>query len=94
MARLIIPTETISVEMPRTTEIDPDYSEISMSFPTRDLEITIERRQGHRRSGSVLREYRANSFSRLDLKGSINGQTVNFRNLRCREVRDVIYQAE
>lgn len=87
-------SDIITVDMPRDTEIEEDYSEITMSFPQRNLELVIERQQSARRlSGSVLRGYRPNSFRRLDIEGLVAGERVRIRNLSCREVKDVIYQA-
>lgn len=87
-------TDVITIEMPRDTEIEPDFSEITMTFAQRNLELTIERQQSaHRLRGSVLRGYRPNSFKRLDLEGVVAGEQVRLKNLRCREVKDVIYQA-
>lgn len=80
------------VGMPRDTFID-DYSKaVEMSFLDRGLEISIERR---RISVGVNRgQYRPNTFRKLDLQGEVLGEKIQLKNLKCREIKSVIYQQD
>ncbi len=80
------------VGMPRDTLINEYAKNVEMSFLDRGLEIAIERQRNS--VGPNKGQYRANTFKKLSLEGEVLGQKIKLKNLKCNEIKSVIYQQD